>query len=201
MSSKPIIAVDIDEVLMPHFQDLADYYNRLYGTQLTLADNHPKDTKNWGTDSFEVAVRRVQKFFETDEFKNSQPFEEAKEATRLLAEHYTLVVITSRDTLIEEVTRDWLNRHFAELFQDAHFTSLYNLEGKSTSKAAVSQAIKADYLIDDGFDHILEASRIGVRGLLFGDYPWNGHQELPPGVVRVKDWDAVLAYFKIAKHR
>jgi uncharacterized HAD superfamily protein len=195
MSEKPIIAVDIDEVLMPHFQDLINYYNRLYGTRLTLADNHPKDTKGWGTDSREEAIKRVQKFFETDEFKNSQPFEEAMESIKKLAERFTLVIVTSRDGIIEETTRNWLDKHFPQLFHDAHFTGLYSLDGGAKSKAGVAKEIKADYMIDDSFDHISQAAEHGIKGLLFGEYPWNNYQELPNNVVRVKDWHEVLEYF------
>lgn len=189
------IAIDIDEVLLPHFQDLINYYNRLYGTSLTLADNHPKETTNWGTDNIKEAVERVQKFFDTDEFKNSQPFNDAKDAVRKLAQNYRLIVVTSRDTIIEETTRNWLDQHFAELFEEVHFTSMYSLDGAQRSKGEVSKAAKVDWLIDDSYDHIAEAASHGIKGLLFGDYPWNQQAELVDGAIRVKDWDAVLAYF------
>lgn len=191
--AKLVVAIDIDEVLMPHFQDLIKYYNRLYGTHLTLSDNHPKDTKNWGTSDRNEAITRVQKFFSTDEFKKSQPFEEAKQAVKMLAERYKLVVITSRDTIIEESTRQWLNEHFVELFDEVHFTSMYSLDGsKSGSKAQIGKELNIDYLIDDSFDHIQEASENNIKGLLFGDYPWNKDVTLPENVQRVKDWKEVL---------
>lgn len=31
----------------------------------------------------------------------------------------------------------------------------------------------------------------GIRTLLFGDYPWNQAETLPPNVVRVTNWDEV----------
>lgn len=189
------IAIDIDEVLLPHFQDLITYYNNLYGTNLTLADNHPKDVSRWGTDSRKTAIGRVQKFFETDEFKNSQPFIEAKHAVRELAHNFRLVVVTARDTIIEETTRDWLNQHFNELFQEVHFTSTYSLDGRERSKSDVAKAAQVDWLIDDSYEHILGAAKEGISGLLFGDYPWNQQKKLPENVLRVKDWSEVLSYF------
>jgi len=196
-SKKKIIAIDIDEVLMPHFQDLIDYYNRLYGTSLTLEDNHPKDSSRWGTPSMKVAIRRVEKFFDTNEFKNSTPFEDSKKAIKILSDNFTLVVITARDEIIKQTTKNWLEKHFPEFFKEVHFTSMYNLEGKARTKGEVAKSIKADYLVDDNFDHIIAAYKHGVKGLLFGNYPWSSNVQLPKGVIRANDWNDVLDYFNL----
>jgi uncharacterized HAD superfamily protein len=193
--SKPIIAVDVDEVLVPHFQDLIDWYNDTYGTKLVMADNHPTDTTNWGTKSVEEAVRRVHNFYETGVFKQAVPFAEAKAAVRKLAERYKLVVVTARDTILEEATRQWLSEHFEEFFAEAHFTAQYSLEGKSRSKADVCVESGASYLVDDDLSNILKASALGVKGILFADYPWSQADELPANVTRCLDWEAVLEYF------
>jgi uncharacterized HAD superfamily protein len=195
MASKGVIAVYIDEVLTPHFQYLMDWYNREYGTKLTLANNHPKTTEGWGTDKIEEAIKRVQRFFDTDEFKESKPFEEAIASVKQLSRSYEMVIITSRDTIIEHLTRGWLDRHFPELFKEAHFTAMFSLEGKNRSKAEVAKNLGVRYLIDDSLEHIEAASEAGINGLLFGDYPWNQTDKLPNGVVRVKNWKEVLEYF------
>jgi uncharacterized HAD superfamily protein len=194
-ASKQTIAVDIDEVLTPHFQDLINWYNATYNTSLTLLDNHPTDTKNWGTDSIVEAVQRVQKFFETQEFKKSQPFEEAKSAVNQLSRRYKMISITSRDTIIEQLTREWLNQHFPELFKEAHFAAMYSLDNKAKPKAEIARSVGVDFMIDDSLEHITNASKAGIIGLLFGNYPWNQTDELPSGVVRVQNWQAVLDYF------
>jgi len=193
--SKPIIAVDIDEVLVPHFQDLIDWYNSQYGTRLTLHDIHASDTTNWGNASFEETVRRVHGFYETDSFKHVQPFAEAKPVLLVLSERYSLVIVTARDTIIEKMTRDWLALHFQDFFGEAHFTAQYSLEGKGRSKAEVCKEINAAYLIDDDPKNILAACEQGVRGILFGDYPWSKSKKLPGGVTRCHDWAAVQEYF------
>jgi uncharacterized HAD superfamily protein len=189
------IAIDIDEVLLPHFQDLISYYNRVYGTRLTLSDNHPQDVTNWGTDSRSVAIKRVHKFFDTEEFKNSKPFAEAKEAVKKLSEDYNLIIITARDTIIEETTRNWLNEHFPDLFKEIHFAGTYTLDGTVKSKADIGLSANADWLIDDSYEHILQASKAGIKGILFGDYPWNNKQALPASSVRLNSWQKVLEHF------
>jgi hypothetical protein len=47
-------------------------------------------------------------------------------------------------------------------------------------------------MVDDGLRNCLRATEAGIRALLFGDYPWNQIDEMPPGMKRVMDWDAVL---------
>lgn len=196
--AKPVIAVDMDDVLLPHFQDLADWYNKTFGTTLTLADNHPKgtDVSKWGTKSVPEAVRRVHGFYDTPEFLQAQPYAEAKTVLRALSERYRLVIITARDTIIEKVTRDWLEQHFADFFEAIHFTAQYSLEGKNRSKAVVCHEIQAEYLIDDDIKNLLDAREVGVKGVLFADYPWSKTDELPEGITRCLDWPAVLTYFE-----
>lgn len=193
--SRSVIAVDIDEVLLPHFQDLITWYNSEYGTSLTLEHNHPVDPKPWGTDNIEVAVKRVHRFFETDVFLDCKPFDDALAVLQDIAKDYDLVIITARDTIIEDLTRDWLSKHFPGLFQEVQFTSFYSLEGKRRSKASVAKELNAKFLIDDDLGHCSTAQKEGIRALLFGEYPWNTkNMPLPDGIVRVKNWPAVKEY-------
>ena len=194
-ANKPIIAVDIDEVLVPHFQGLIDWYNDEYGTELTLKHNHPNDPRPWGTPDYGEAVRRVRKYFETPGFLDTRPFREAAGALKKLGLSYRLLVVTGRDTIIERVTRQWLDRHFKDLIEDAHFSARYSLEGKVRDKASVIVSTGADYLIDDDLSECEAAAKAGIRCLLFGEYPWNKVAELPAGITRVKNWQEVLEYF------
>jgi uncharacterized HAD superfamily protein len=192
---KPIISVDIDDVLVPHVEDLISWHNKEYGTKMDLVHYHSKNPKDWGSKTIEEAIKRVQRFFTTPDLLDAKPMEDAASALSSLSENYTLIVITSRDNIIEDVTNNWLSRHFPEIFKEAHFTARFNLEGKSGKKSAVALNAKAEYLIDDTLENALDAAEAGIKVLLFGDYPWNQLKELPGGVTRVKDWRGVLEYF------
>lgn len=191
--------MDIDDTMVMHFQDLIDWYNGKYGTRLTLEHNHPTVVEPWGTDSDSEAIRRVHQFFDTPEFRNAQPFKEAAAALRVLSERYNLVVVTSRDTIIEQVTLAWLDEHFAEVFKGVYFAAMYSLEGKSRSKVEVCRSIGALYLIDDTLDTAEKAAAASMEAVLFGNYPWNEAEELPVGVTRCKDWPAVSEYFDVRR--
>lgn len=192
---KQIIAVDIDDVLVPHFQDLIAWYNREYGTKLRLADNYSDDLRVWGTKTDEEAILRVHRYYDTPEFASSRPFHEAETVLRDLSTTYDLVLVTARDTIIEAATREWVEAHFGELFQAVHFTAHYSLEGRRRTKADLCVEIGARYLIDDTPHHALAAAEVGVRVLLFGNYPWNDLSDLPDRVTRCKDWPEVREYF------
>jgi 5'(3')-deoxyribonucleotidase len=194
-AAKPIIAVDIDEVLTPHFQGLIDWYNQKHGTNLTLKHNHPTDPRPWGTSDYNTAIKRVQKYFETPGFLNSKPYEESVVALKELQKSFNLVIITGRDNIIEEVTTKWLDKHYGKLFADVRFTARYSLGGREKSKAALLEEIGAEYLIDDALHNCISAVMAGVKALLFGCYPWNETKILPSGITRVKDWQEVLDYF------
>ncbi len=192
---RPIIAIDIDEVLLPHFEGLIAWYNREYGTDLTLAHNHPSDPRPWGTDNISEAIKRVQRYFQTESFRNEEPFREAIEALRTLGDDYELIVITARDEIIEQATRDWLAKHFDQVFREAHFTAHYSLTGKNRSKVDVAKEAGAAYFIDDSLTTVLEVANAGIESILFGSYPWNQSKELPANVTRCHDWLAVQEYF------
>lgn len=193
--TKQIIAIDVDDVLLPHFGDLIAWYNKTYGTHLSLADNGNDDPRTWGAVTAKEAIKRVHFFFESREFKNAKPFSEAKDVLTHLSARYELVVVTARDSIVEQVTRDWLEHHFADLIREAHFTAFYSLEGKTRRKSDVCNEIGAKFLIDDSLSNVLGASVEGVQSILFGNYPWNQADELPSNVVRCIDWPAVLEYF------
>jgi uncharacterized HAD superfamily protein len=194
-NSMKTIAIDIDDVLVPHFQDLITWYNNEYGTKLELKDNYSDDNTVWGTETEEEAIRRVQRFYSTKDFLHCRPFHEAHDVLKNLSNRYKLVVITARDTIIEAATREWLEQHFEEVFSDIHFSAHYSLNGESRTKADICLAAGADYLIDDTIHHAIPAARIGVTVLLFGEYPWNRENILLKNIIRAKDWNKVQEYF------
>lgn len=194
--NKPVIAVDIDDVLVPHVQDLIAWHNREYGTKMNIGDYRSQDPSDWGAETIQIAIKRVQRFFDTPDFLESTPLKQAYEVLSALSTSYDLIIITARDNIIEDVTRDWLNRHFVEIFKEVHFTARFNLNGDKKSKADIALNAKATYLIDDSLENILGTAEVGLKFLLFGDYPWNRSEELPKGVTRVKNWQEVLEYFE-----
>lgn len=188
---KPILAIDIDEVLFPFLPELIKHHNQVYGTNFRLEQFDTYDFyKVWGGTSNQT-VQKVHAFLKLPQ-THIEPLEQATQAIATLKQHYQLVVITSRDKQLEERTRQWLIYHFPDTFHDIilagnHYTGL-----DFRTKIEVCRELGAVCLIDDSLRYVTECSREGFKAILFGDYPWNQADELPSGVVRSADWSQAV---------
>lgn len=192
--SKPVLAVDIDEVLAPFVEELARHHNNLHQTELELKHFFSYDFWHvWGGTRDE-AIAKVRYFHDSGASSDVKPFPEALAALRQIKNQYDLQIVTSRQLEYEELTRRWLERNFAGVFSAAHFGNHYqeDITIKPTNKSDLCKSIGANWLVDDSLVYARECAGKGIKVLLFGDYPWNQADELPEGVTRVKDWDEVL---------
>lgn len=197
---KPIIAVDVDDVLAGINRAMMEFVNKEFGTNLTWDDYtapgeyHQYWEKIWGV-SNEEAERRYQAFVEAESHGNLPLIDGATQAIDHLKKRFELVIITARDHKHKDETHQWLAQHFPQTFKDVLFLPLNEEDGKKVHKAVVAKEIGASYLIDDNVDHCTVAHQAGITALLFGDYGWNKHHQIPKGVIRVKDWQAVKEHF------
>lgn len=195
---KPIIAVDIDDVIIETARLLTDRYNEQYGTGVALKDFYGDDLKLWKAPDHDTLIHRFNSYFETDEYQNSSPAQETIDALRRLNERFELHIVTGRPDHYEAATLRYLERHAPDLFKTVIFSNMFKLSNSKNptrGKGEICVEIGASYLIDDHIKHIESAAAAGVTGLLFGDFPWSHGKELPPDAVRVADWAAVLEYF------
>ncbi|HTE22721.1 MAG TPA: hypothetical protein VK674_06835 [Candidatus Limnocylindria bacterium] len=196
---KPIIAVDLDDVVVGSAQRIIGAYNETYGTNLDLshmyAEEHGKVT--WSAPDENTAIKRVYEILESDVFYKAEPTQHAITALQKLKVRYELFAVTGRHGAMEEATRLWLEKHLPGVFTDVIFTNFYNAETqtikyKKVAKADICDELNASILIEDLPRHAIDVAASGKRVLLFGDYPWNQLAELPPNMSRVADWDDVL---------
>lgn len=189
--AKPVLAVDIDDVMAPFGPAFLDRYNKEHGTSHQSEDfpyyYFVKDL--YGLSDDDDAERYVTEFVQWATSNNIPLDGKAVDAIRKLENYYDIYVITSRHPEVYKITRDWLQRQLPDVFKDVHFI---RARAEKTSKPQICREIGAKVLIEDHPDHVQECAKYGVRGLLFGDYPWNRNIELPENVQRVKDWNEVL---------
>lgn len=200
MRPKQVIAVDADDVLGNENHAIMHFINEQYGR------NHTPDDYNvtgqygpYWEDIWKVGDQGKEWYnaYVNAKAKGKvmlQPLPRAIGTMRILHKNYELVVITSRKGILLDVTKQWLQEHFPNLFTDVHFVELWGVTEKVT-KAKICNDIGAVYLIDDNVEHCALAQETGVQSLLFGDYGWNRDVDIPEGVFRVRDWYAVQEYF------
>ena len=121
-----MIGVDLDEVLGGFIPALCLWHNHVYETNLTAASFHSyRFCDVWGGTN-EEATDKVHAFFETTFFTELEPIEGAKEALTAIHDSFDLVVITSRQHVIQDKTREWLEKHFSGIFKEVMFGNHYS---------------------------------------------------------------------------
>jgi 5'(3')-deoxyribonucleotidase len=202
---KPLIAVDLDEVLGDFVPQLVKFYNTTY----TATGTHPEPGMRvltnddffsyafhevWGGTAAESATK-VDAFFESSYFADIPVVAGAREALESLRSKFDFTVVTSRQHHLEPRTRAWLSRHYPGIFKGVFFGNHWASSGVKQSKPDMCAAIGAVALIDDSVTYALQCSHVLPRVFLFGTYAWNklpaAIKSLPANVLRSNDWETV----------
>ena len=126
--------------------------------------------------------------------------EAARLVLKKLAKKYKLVIITSRRSVIKDVTIQWDNKHYPGIFPDEaiNFAGMWDditEQSINITKSGVATKLGVDFLIDDQLKHCISAAEHGIKALLMGDCKWNQCDNLPKDVTRVENWAEVERYF------
>lgn len=194
--SKPVIAIDIDEVLSPFVSGLITWHNHEFGTAYQVQDFVSYEfNKIWGGD-IDTAISKSSRHFETR--GRVVPIDDALTVLTRLKPHYEFIVVTSRMLKHRQQTESWINEHFPGIFNAIvlcnHWVRGEN-PGPVLKKSVACLQHQAQYLIDDLPTYIEEAAGSGIKSLLFGEYPWNQQIQAHPLIQRVSHWQAVEEYF------
>lgn len=191
---KPIVAVDIDDVLLNSADMLMGDYNLRFGTSLTRADYYSKDIGKLGVDHYDEAAERFREFQESEVFSNAEPDQEAVESVAKLAPYYDFVGVTSRPEFIKNQTDKWIKRQFGGNIPHVIHTSFVmgssSHVGTSLTKADVCKQIGASYMVEDHLHHVIPVAENGTRVFLV-DQVWNQKDDLPSTVTRVDGWKEI----------
>lgn len=171
---KPVIAIDIDEVLAQFTNSLCEFHNSNYGTQLLATSFFSYEFhKVWGGSREEANVK-MELFFKSQQFlEEIQPLPDAFAALQQLRCDFDLHIVTARQHKLEEVTRSWITTNFPNIFTEIHFGNHYTTEGKSRSKPEMCREIGALLLVDDSAVYACQCANESIDCILFGDYAWN----------------------------
>lgn len=195
--TKPVIALDIDDVLVDTAAALLGDYNEKYGTSLEKHHYYSKDIDVLGVAAYEEAADRLSRYVLSGALTEAQPHQEAVDAVRRLSSAYSFVGVTSRPSGIAPATKEWIRRHFGDVVSDVIFTH-YIMSADSPDKATqltkveVCSDIGAVFMIEDHLHHALPVAESGVSVFLI-DQPWNQSDILPSNVQRVTGWKDIEA--------
>lgn len=198
--TKPLIAVDCDDVVANVNDAVRQFVNETYYMNYTAEDYQVTGEYDryweriWGVPD-EHTSDRFRTFIESGRLRHLEPVPDAIETLRYLKKKYSIAMVTARSKAEVEFTHFWLENNASDVFDDVTFMHLWDDKDKRATKAGICQALGAQYLIDDNYNHCRIAGEAGIQALLFGDYGWNRGHPLIGGIVRMKDWQAVKVYF------
>lgn len=195
-SRKLRVAVDVDEVLGQFVYSLNCFCKEEYSKDYSVSDYWVYEfAKIWNC-SQDHSNHVVHEFFKSDHFNSGIPvMPGAFETLSRLSEDCELVVVTSRQHVIQNITLDWIDKHFPGLFQEIYFGNHFALSGTSRKKSEICRSIGASVLIDDNPSYAFDCASSGIDVLLYDwrlGYPWsklNGRSH--PLITVVQDWQEV----------
>ena len=127
-NNKPVVAVDLDEVLGGFLSSLTVWHNRIFNTSYTLDDYKTYSFKDlWGGTN-EQAVIKVHEYFQSSEFLTGVlPIASAFDILQHFTSSFEFVVVTSRQTVIQEDTKQWIATHYPNVFSSVQLGNHYDL--------------------------------------------------------------------------
>lgn len=187
--TKPVIAIDIDDVLAANAEGFVAFSNSRWGTNLTIEDYQEHWSDMWKIDHDEAEGRAVE-FHSSGVIGQYRSFGESIQVLKSLSQKYELIIVTSRRAVVESETRAWINQFFPDIFHQIHFAGIFDpgidQSVFAKTKLDVFRKIGASYVIDDQTKHVFAAANEGIESILFGDYAWNRTDLTPDNVTRCK---------------
>ena len=106
-------------------------------------------------------------------------------------EWYKLVVLTARiEEIFWEYTKNWINTHFEDIFDDIIFADHFHENHKEKSELCIEHGI--DFMIEDNYDYADGIAKVWVKTYLL-EKPWNNWQEdYHENIIRIDSWDEFM---------
>jgi len=203
---RPIIAVDLDEVLGQFIELLCRYVNddKVFGSKRYSVSDFDSYLFHevWGG-SREDTTQIVQDFFASShwaDIDNMKPIENAYQVLKSLKSKFRFVICTSRQLQIKQDTIEWVNRFYPDIFEDIVFGNHFGVTGRKISKPDLCAQLGAKMLIDDSSYYAKQCSQTLDYVVLFdwkGQYGWNKTPtDIAPNVRRLQDWNQVKDFLE-----
>ena len=178
------IAVDIDEVLVPHLAPLAKYHKK----QLPTDKKYPYVFREIFECSETESQNMIREFYHSKDFAELEPIPHAQHALWQIAQENLVYAVTGRQRYMRAPTIKWLKDHFPGVFQDIVMTERFSRW--EVPKSKVCRSLGIDVIIDDNYETCMDCFNSNIDVINFiGDpvYPWCEENEC-----HIKSWEELI---------
>ena len=194
MSDKPVVILDIDDVLQafnhPHFTKQVERELGVSFPYEAHLDPYLMATFPHVTKERELEI--VHMVYDDPEFWNANPMEGAKEAVEFLSTHFTLVPVTARPAITSDWTLAYHARHFPGQLDPPIFIGLTGSAENISTKLQHAVTRGAIAMVDDTRHNLDGCAEANIAGIL-RDHPWNCKHADHPDFTRVSTWEEITA--------
>ena len=181
-NSKPKLGVDLDGVICRPPLGL----NILIGKGPYEGHLNPHGTYMDSAKRGKLGSSPIISFLQKVKYIRRSPLPDAPEGLRAIKEHRDMILITSRNSLVQKRVEHWLERHgIRELFDAVH-TNHLGIPSPEFKWHMVSQQGIDEFIDDDGRVADFLARR-GLRRVYLRDWPRNRGYKYPESVIRVEN--------------
>lgn len=186
-----VVGLDFDDVIFNFNPTFYAYHNVKYGSRIERQHMTSFDMQKVLNCTLDEVRDRVFEFTLSPEHGDALPVEGAKEALAELSKKYELHIITARNRQANDVTFQWIEKHFPKHFQSVTITNqFFGLPGTTYTKVEIGKKIGIDVMIEDSIKNAHEIGTAHIPVILL-DTPWN-QGELPANVTRVYSWAEIV---------
>ncbi|KAE9036273.1 hypothetical protein PR003_g9483 [Phytophthora rubi] len=192
-SDRVTLAVDVDLTLTDLLHCAAAWHEAEHGAQINVDEVASAGwTSVWGDGD----ESKTHKFYESKHFEELEAVPGAFEALKPLRKHFSLLAITDRPRFVEKQTREWLDRHFAGVFDKLVFADEDSPEHLVARKKELYDEFKVKVVVGSDVAVLAEAAQDVGHVVVVGSVPWTKEgTEAHRGVVQVAEWTAAPEVF------
>ncbi len=184
---KKVLALDIDDVLVPFGHHAAKYVSAVSGIKVGAHELYDGNTNGQTANGLcnKEFARLVRRYQLDDCSLEVEPIAGCVESLSDISEVFDIKLVTSRDPTISGQTMAWVENHLSmvDISEVHHVGNVHGPSGENNTKLGVCNAIGAAYLVDDQPKYYQQLKDSQIVPILFGEYAWNDEPAL-----RSRDW-------------
>ncbi|KAL3667103.1 hypothetical protein V7S43_008044 [Phytophthora oleae] len=189
------LVVDVDHTLTRLLPCAAAWHEAEHGAKINVEEiASPTWANVWGEGDTET---KTHKFYESKQFDTElEAVAGAVEVLKPLRKHLSLLAITDRPRFVEKQTREWLDHHFAGVFDKLVFADEDKPEHLVARKKELYEELKVKIAVGSDAAVLTDAAEQVGHVIVVGSVPWSkSAAESRSGVVQVSEWSAAKETF------